>query len=76
VKSHLRRSYIAVGNRTTTPTKEDRLVGIPEAAAYLGVTPRSIHNMLTDGRLKGYRLGARIVRIRKADIDAALEAWV
>jgi excisionase family DNA binding protein len=54
---------------------DDRLVSIAEAAEYLGVNVRSIRNMLTDGRLKAYKLGPRIVRIRLSDIDAALEPY-
>lgn len=42
---------------------------------YLGVNVRSIRNMLTDGRLKAYKLGPRIVRIRLSDIDAALAPY-
>jgi len=54
---------------------DDKLVSIADAAAYLGVNVRSIRNMLTDGRLKAYKLGPRIVRIRLSDIDAALEPY-
>jgi excisionase family DNA binding protein len=62
--------------KTITATDGDRrLIGVPEAAEYLGVSQRTIRNMLCDGRLKAYRLGDRIVRIRKSDIDAALEEW-
>jgi excisionase family DNA binding protein len=57
-------------------TKADaKLVSIVEAAEYLGVNVRSIRNMLTDGRLKAYTLGPRIVRIRLSDIDAALQPY-
>jgi excisionase family DNA binding protein len=61
--------------KKTTLTEDDRLLGIAEAAEYLGVAPRTIHNMLSDKRLKAYKLGARVVRIRKSAIDAALEDW-
>ena len=54
---------------------DDKLVSIADAAAYLGVNVRSIRNLLTDGRLKAYKLGPRIVRIRLSDIDAALEPY-
>jgi excisionase family DNA binding protein len=54
---------------------DDKLVSIAEAATYLDVNERTIRNMLTDGRLKAYKLGPRIVRIRLSDIDAALEPY-
>ncbi|ACI12655.1 hypothetical protein SEA_GERALT_40 [Mycobacterium phage Geralt] len=36
-----------------------RFVKLAEAAAYLDVTPRTIRQMIADGRLTGYRAGAR-----------------
>jgi excisionase family DNA binding protein len=59
--------------RKTAPA--DRFLSIAEAAEYLGVNVRSVRNMLTDGRLKAYKLGPRIVRIRLSEIDAALEPY-
>jgi excisionase family DNA binding protein len=53
----------------------DKLVSIAETADYLGVNVRSVRNMLYDGRLKGYKLGPRVVRIRLSDIDAALTPY-
>jgi excisionase family DNA binding protein len=54
---------------------DDKLVSIADAAAYLGVNERTVRNMLYDKRLKAYRLGGRIVRIRLSEIDAALEPY-
>jgi excisionase family DNA binding protein len=59
--------------RKTAPA--DRCLTIAETAEYLRVNDRSVRNMLTDGRLKAYTLGPRIVRIRLSDIDAALEPY-
>jgi excisionase family DNA binding protein len=53
----------------------DKLVSITEAAEYLGVNVRTVRNMLYDKRLKAYRLGGRVVRIRLSDIDAALTPY-
>ncbi|WP_045821118.1 excisionase family DNA-binding protein [Williamsia herbipolensis] len=44
------------------------------AAEYLGVTVRTIENMVADGRLTAYRLGSRVVRIDLNEVDAAMEA--
>jgi excisionase family DNA binding protein len=46
---------------------------IPEAATYLGVRVNTVRVMIADGRLKAYRLGDRIIRLRKSEIDAALQ---
>lgn len=48
-------------------------VTVAEAARYIGVTPQTIYNMITDGRLKPYRLGERVLRLRLAEVDAAME---
>jgi excisionase family DNA binding protein len=47
---------------------------IKDVAEYLGVTTRTARQMVTGGRLKAYRLGPRVIRFRRSEIDAALEA--
>jgi excisionase family DNA binding protein len=48
-------------------------MSINDAAEYLGVTTRTIYTMIADKRLKAYRLGDRVIRFRKSEIDAALQ---
>ncbi len=43
-----------------------------EAADMLGVTPRTIRNMVSDGRLVAYHLGPRVIRLRLDEVEAAL----
>ena len=62
-KSQLRLSAVNGGRRYAKPT---------EAAAYLGVTTRTIRQMIADGRLVGYRSGTRLVRVDLNEIDAAM----
>ena len=47
-----------------------------QAAEYLGVTDRTIRNMIADGRLKAYRLGAHVLRLRLDEVEAALQPVV
>jgi excisionase family DNA binding protein len=47
----------------------------PTAAEYLGVTTKTVRNMILDGRLPARTLGVRVVRIRLSDIDAALSPY-
>lgn len=62
-KSQLRLS--AVGGR--------RYVSVNDAAEYLGVTDRTIRQMIVDGRLTGFRgLGSRVLRIDLAEVDDAM----
>jgi len=44
-----------------------------EAAAILGVTDRTIRQMCADGRLRGYSLGRRVIRLRLDEVEAALQ---
>jgi excisionase family DNA binding protein len=53
----------------------DRYLTIGEAADYLNVAPLTIKKMLRDGRLPGYKLGPRVVRIRLSDIESALQPY-
>lgn len=50
-------------------------ISIADAAGYLGVTTRTIRAMIADGRLRGYRSGTRLVRLRLAEIDAAMQPF-
>ena len=46
-----------------------------EAAEYLGVTTRTIRQMIADGRLTGYRSGNRLVRVDLNEVDAAMQPF-
>lgn len=48
---------------------------IGEAAKYLGVTERTIRQMIADGRLTGYRSGTRLVRVDLNEVDAAMKPF-
>ena len=50
-------------------------MSVAQTAEYLGVTTRTVQQMIADGRLRAYRLGPRIVRLRRNDIDAALQPY-
>lgn len=57
------------------PKLDRHYVSLLEAAQYLGVTDRTVRQMIADGRLTGYRLGARVVRLRRDEIDAAMKPF-
>ena len=51
-----------------------RWASVPQAAAYIDVHPRTVREMVKDGRLTGYYgLGERAVRVDLNEVDAALE---
>lgn len=52
-----------------------RYAPLKEAAEYLGVTDRTIRQMIADGRLTGYRSGKRLVRVDLNEVDAAMQPF-
>lgn len=52
-----------------------RYVKMSEAADYLGVTDRTIRQMIADGRITGYRNGSRLVRVDLNELDAAMQPF-
>jgi excisionase family DNA binding protein len=60
----------------TRPTPQDhlkrRLANIAEAADYIGANPRTIRRYIASGRLTGYRVGPRLIRVDLNEVDALL----
>ena len=54
------------------PPVRRRYVTINDAADYLGVTERTVRQMIADGRLVGYRMGKKFIRLNVDEIDAAM----
>jgi excisionase family DNA binding protein len=46
---------------------------IQDVSRYLNVTTKTVYTMLADGRLRAYKLGDRIIRFRRSEIDRALQ---
>jgi excisionase family DNA binding protein len=51
------------------------LLTIQQSADYLGVHKNTIRNLITRKTLKAQRIGSRIVRIAKADLDALFSTY-
>jgi len=54
------------------PVVQRRYAKLKEAATYIGVTERTIRQMIADGRICRYRSGSRLVRIDLNELDAAM----
>lgn len=52
-----------------------RYGSLKQAAEYLGVTDRTVRQMIADGRLIGYRNGQRLVWVDLNEVDAAMEPF-
>ena len=62
-------------NTAPPPPARRRYCSITEAAEYLGVTERTVRQMIADGRLVGYRMGNRFIRLDLDEIDAAMQPF-
>jgi excisionase family DNA binding protein len=45
---------------------------VPEIAAYLRVTPRHVYRLVEEKQLPAYRLGDKVIRVRRTDVEALL----
>jgi excisionase family DNA binding protein len=61
------RDSVSIGRR--------RYAKLAEAAEYLGVTDRTVRQMIADGRLTGYRSGNRLVRVDLNELDDAMKPF-
>lgn len=48
-------------------------ISTTEAAELIGVSPRTIRHYIAQGTLTGYRIGPRILRVSRAEVEALLE---
>lgn len=58
--------------RATLPSPR-RWATIQVAAEHLGVTDRTIYNMIADGRIRAYRNGKRVLRVDLNEVDASMQ---
>jgi excisionase family DNA binding protein len=54
-----------------TPNARD-FIGPADAAAYLNVSEKTLRRYISSGRLTGYRVGPKLIRIDRAELDALL----
>lgn len=52
----------------------EQMINVAEAAKLLNVHPNTIRNMIKDGRVTGYFIGKRILRLKPSEVVAAAEA--
>lgn len=53
-----------------TPTR--RPASIAEAAEHIGTSERTVRRYIADGRLTGYRVGPRLIRVDLDELDNLL----
>jgi len=60
----------AAGRSTANRRTRRQLVGFAEAAEHAAVAPRTIRRWVAEGRLTGYRVNARVIRVDMDELDA------
>jgi len=62
---------------TTPPwqTQFGDLLTIRQVAEYLGCSETTVRNRTREGSLKAVRMGPRMIRIRREDLDAVLKPY-
>ena len=56
----------------TSPTAAHRYVTLKDAARHLSVTEQTVRRYISEGRIQGYRIGKRALRVDSRDLDALL----
>ncbi len=57
---------------TVVPPAQRDLLTLDAAAEVLGVCTATVRRRITDGSLRAYRTGKRLIRIRAQDLDELL----
>jgi excisionase family DNA binding protein len=73
VAAHVIKQARAVPKPPKTIDPSPPNMTMADVAEYLNVTVRCVRYMVADGRLPAYKLGNRLLRFRRSDIDAAME---
>jgi excisionase family DNA binding protein len=50
-----------------------RLVSVAQAAAYADVNIRTVYRWIADGRLRGYRVGPKLIKVDLFDLDRLIQ---
>jgi len=58
---------------TVTGSPEARFLSVAQAADELGVTERFIRKLITNGELQAVKVGTRLIRIRRTDLEDLLQ---
>jgi excisionase family DNA binding protein len=51
----------------------ENLLSLKEAAEYLSVSPNTVRNYIARNGLKFKRVGPKLIKFRRADLDAFIE---
>ena len=61
--------------RTAKQAQARRWASMNEAADYAGVGLRTLREWITQGKITGYRMNARLIRVDLNEVDAAFQPF-
>ncbi len=61
-----------MGTTKLLPATQRRLASINAAAEYADVSAKTIRRRISDGTIKGYKLGSRTIRVDLNELDAIM----
>lgn len=70
MKSEVRTSNFESNGTWRGMSSTQKLVSLQDGAAQVGVCVKTLRRWISDGRLTGYRLGPRAIRIDQAELFA------
>ena len=60
-------------NKVKQVENEERLLKVEDVAQMLNIKPVTVYQWYEHGRLKGFKLGRKLVRFRKTEVDSFLQ---
>ena len=60
-------------NKVKQVENEERLLKVEDVAQMLNIKPITVYQWYEQGRLKGFKLGSKLVRFRKTEVDSFLQ---
>jgi excisionase family DNA binding protein len=63
---------IHLNHKTIHPAIQRRYASLQETAVYMGVTDRTVRQWIAEGRITGYRINARLIRVDLNEVDSAM----
>ncbi len=61
--------------RSKDPATQPRWVSLQQAADHLGIQKSTLRSWIAQGKLTGYRINARVIRVDLNEVDASLQPF-
>lgn len=59
--------------RPKPPTDKLDLITLATAGEIASIHPRTIRRFIAEGKIRGYRVGGKAIRVRRCDVEALIQ---